>query len=196
MLDKPETDTRARIVAQAEEYFRLYGYQKTTVADIAKALKMSPANVYRFFDSKKAINEAVAEVLMGEVEAAAGAVAASSGPAGERLRAFLRGVSAMSAERYIGDRKMHEMVAVALDESWPIVNAHVERLHGMLLRIIVDGVESGEFDVPDPALAARCVHAAVIKFTHPQMIAECAAENLKPELDAMTDFLLRALRKR
>lgn len=196
MLDKPETDTRARIVAQAEEYFRLYGYQKTTVADIAKALKMSPANVYRFFDSKKAINEAVAEVLMGEVEAAAGAVAGSSGPAGERLRAFLRGVSAMSAERYIGDRKMHEMVAVALDESWPIVNAHVERLHGMLLRIIVDGVESGEFDVPDPALAARCVHAAVIKFTHPQMIAECAAENLKPELDAMTDFLLRALRKR
>ena len=27
-------------------------------ADIARALKMSPANVYRFFDSKKAINEA------------------------------------------------------------------------------------------------------------------------------------------
>jgi AcrR family transcriptional regulator len=196
MLDKPETDTRARIVAQAEEYFRLYGYQKTTVADIAKALKMSPANVYRFFDSKKAINEAVADVLMTEVEAAAGTIASSARPASERLREFLRAVSAMSAERYIGDRKMHEMVAVALEESWPIVHAHVDRLHAMLLRIVVDGVESGEFDVPDPSLAARCVHAAVIKYTHPQMIAECAAENLRPELDAMTDFLLRALRKR
>jgi AcrR family transcriptional regulator len=196
MLDKPETDTRARIVAQAEEYFRLYGYQKTTVADIAKALRMSPANVYRFFESKKAINEAVAEVLMGEVEAAAGAIASGSGPAADRLREFLKTVSATSAERYIGDRKMHEMVAVALEESWSIVHAHVERLHGMLYGIIADGVATGEFDVPDPALAARCVHAAVIKFTHPQMIAECAAENLKPELDAMTDFLLRALRKR
>ena len=31
---------------------------------------MSPANVYRFFKSKKAINEAVAERLMREVEGA------------------------------------------------------------------------------------------------------------------------------
>jgi len=29
---------------------------------------MSPANVYRFFDSKKAIHEGVARSLMGEVE--------------------------------------------------------------------------------------------------------------------------------
>jgi len=34
--------------------FREIGYQKTTVADIAKVLRMSPANVYiAFFDSKK-----------------------------------------------------------------------------------------------------------------------------------------------
>ena len=39
------------------------------MADIARTLKMSPANVYRFFDSKKAINEAVLERLIGEVEA-------------------------------------------------------------------------------------------------------------------------------
>jgi AcrR family transcriptional regulator len=34
------------------------GYQKTAVADIARELGMSPANVYRFFPSKSAINEA------------------------------------------------------------------------------------------------------------------------------------------
>jgi AcrR family transcriptional regulator len=66
LADRPETGTRSRIVATAERLFREIGYQKTTVADIAKSLKMSPANVYRFFDSKKAINEAVAERLMGE----------------------------------------------------------------------------------------------------------------------------------
>ena len=46
--------------AVAERLFREIGYQKTTVADIAKVLKMSPANVYRFFDSKKAIHQGVA----------------------------------------------------------------------------------------------------------------------------------------
>ena len=65
-----EADTRARILVVAEQLFREIGYQKTTVADIAKVLRMCPANVYRFFDSKKAINEGVARRLMGEVEEA------------------------------------------------------------------------------------------------------------------------------
>ncbi len=48
-----ETDTRERILVVAERLFRQIGYQKTTVGDIAKELRMSPANVYRFFESKK-----------------------------------------------------------------------------------------------------------------------------------------------
>ena len=63
-----EADTRERILVVAERLFREIGYQKTTVADIAKVLRMSPANVYRFFDSKKAIHEGVARGLMGGVE--------------------------------------------------------------------------------------------------------------------------------
>ena len=63
-----EPDTRERILVVAERLFRQIGYQKTTVADIAKELRMSPANVYRFFNSKKAIHEGVARSLMGEVE--------------------------------------------------------------------------------------------------------------------------------
>ena len=45
-----ESDTRERILVVAERLFRQIGYQKTTVADIAKELRMSPANVYRFFE--------------------------------------------------------------------------------------------------------------------------------------------------
>ena len=76
-----EHDTRDRILVVAERLFREIGYQKTTVADIAKVLRMSPANVYRFFDSKKAIHEGVARTLMGGVEDAAQAIAAKPGPA-------------------------------------------------------------------------------------------------------------------
>ena len=52
-----ESDTRERILVVAERMFREISYQKITVADIAKVLRMSLANVYRFFDSRKAINE-------------------------------------------------------------------------------------------------------------------------------------------
>jgi Bacterial regulatory proteins, tetR family len=48
---KPD-DTRARIMDTAEALFRRLGFAKTAVADIAAELKMSPANVYRFFPSR------------------------------------------------------------------------------------------------------------------------------------------------
>ena len=74
-MSHPERDTRQIIVDTAERFFRDIGYQKTTVADIAKSLRMSPANVYRFFDSKKSINEAVLERYMREQEAAIAKIA-------------------------------------------------------------------------------------------------------------------------
>ena len=85
-----ETDTRERILVVAERLFRQIGYQKTTVADIAKELRMSPANVYRFFDSKKAIHEGVARALMGEVEVEAQRIADRPAPAAPRLRELMK----------------------------------------------------------------------------------------------------------
>jgi AcrR family transcriptional regulator len=52
-----DRDTQKLIVEVAERLFRQYGFQKTTVADIARDLHMSPANVYRFFTAKSEINE-------------------------------------------------------------------------------------------------------------------------------------------
>src|SRR3982751_1889897 len=98
-----ETDTRERILVVAERLFRQIGYQKTTVADIAKELRMSPANVYRFFDSKKSIHEGVARGLMGEVETAAQTIAAGRGPAAQRLRELLSTIHRMNSERYVGN---------------------------------------------------------------------------------------------
>ncbi len=92
-----ETDTRERILVVAERLFREIGYQKTTVGDIAKAMHMSPANVYRFFDSKKAIHEGVARVLMGEVEVEAQRIADAPGPATARLRELIKTVHRMNS---------------------------------------------------------------------------------------------------
>ena len=52
VTDSTETDVRERVLVTAERLFREIGYQKTTVADIARVLRMSPANVYRFLTAK------------------------------------------------------------------------------------------------------------------------------------------------
>src|SRR5215510_14638580 len=146
-----ETDVRERILVVAERLFREIGYQKTTVADIAKALQMSPANVYRFFDSKKSINAGVARRLMGEVEQASQAIATSRGSAAGRLRKLLTTVHEMNSARYVGDSKMHDMCAVAMEQNWDVCKAHMEFITSLIADVIASGVASDEFHVPDAA---------------------------------------------
>ena len=97
VIDHTETDVRERILVTAERLFREIGYQKTTVADIAKALRMSPANVYRFFDSKKSINAGVARRLMGEVEQASQVIVRKPDRAAARLRELFETMHRMNS---------------------------------------------------------------------------------------------------
>ena len=190
-----ETDTRERILVVAERLFRQIGYQKTTVADIAKELRMSPANVYRFFDSKKAIHEGVARTLMGGVEEAAQAIASRHGPAATRLRELMTSIHRMNAERYVDDSKLHEMVEIAMEESWEVCVAHMERITETIGSVIAEGAASGEFEVADVRLTAMCACTAMMRFFHPQMIAQCANKP-GPSIDEMIDFVLAGLAPR
>ncbi len=185
--------TRCHILSIAERLFREIGYRKTTVADIAKSLRMSPANVYRFFESKKAINEAVAERIMAEMEAELAAIAGRDGSASERLADFVRALNRLAIGRLIDERRMHEMVECAMTESWEVVHRHIARVDEMLCRLVADGARSGEFRAADPMVAARCVHSAIIRFCHPALIVQCADEP-GPGLEDMVAFVLRGLR--
>jgi AcrR family transcriptional regulator len=195
VADNIEAGTRERILVVAERLFREIGYQKTTVADIAKVLRMSPANVYRFFDSKKAIHEGVARGLMGEVEDAAQAIASGPGPAAVRLRELMKTINRMNSERYVGNSKLHEMVEIAMQESWQVCVAHMELITGTIAGTIAEGVASGEFEVPDVPLAAMCSCTAMMRFFHPQMIAQCATKP-GPSLEQMIDFVIAGLAPR
>ena len=198
IAEHTETDTRERILVVAERLFRELGYLKTTVGDIAKALHMSPANVYRFFDSKKAIHEGVARVLMGEVEVAAQAILAKPGPATPRLRELLATIHRMNSERFVGDSKLHEMVEIAMEESWEVCVAHMQTVVEAIGGVIAQGAASGEFDVTDVPLAAMCTCQAMLGYFHPQMIAQAMNKPGKPhaEIDQMIDFMLAGLATR
>ncbi len=190
-----EPDTRERILVVAERLFREIGYQKTTVADIAKVLRMSPANVYRFFDSKKAIHEGVARTLMGGVEDAAQAIAGKPGPAALRLRELMTSIHRMNSERYVGDSKLHEMVAIAMEEDWEVCVAHIQLITETIGSVIAQGAASGEFEVADLEVAAKCACTGMIRFFHPQMIAQ-SINKPGPSIDQMIDFILAGLAPR
>ena len=86
---KDSDEARARILDAAEEQFRRVGYHRTSVADIAAELGMSPANIYRFFPSRDAINESICGRVVNEVVDMAFAIARTNAPAMEKLERLL-----------------------------------------------------------------------------------------------------------
>src|SRR5262249_26269692 len=100
---KPD-DTRARIMDMAEALFRRLGVSKTAGAANTAELKMSPANVYRFFPSKNAIVEAICQRCLGELEDRAWAVARSPGSAAERIERLALEIVAYHKENNLTDQ--------------------------------------------------------------------------------------------
>jgi hypothetical protein len=87
------------------------------------------------------------------------------------------------------------MVAIAMEESWDVCVPHMERVTETIGGVIAEGAASGEFEVHDVAEAAKCTCTAMMRFFHPQMIAQCA-DKPGPSLDQMIDFVLAGLAPR
>lgn len=188
--------TRAAITDAAERLFRTLGYQKTTVADIARELHMSPANVYRFFASKAAINQEICARILAGLDAAAWEVARGPGSPPERVRALFHLLQRETEDRFFKERRMYDMIAAALQENWPIVGAHIHEIDAAFRHIVDEGQAQGVFARLDGEDVVRFLHGACAIFTHPAMVEKCLAmdENLAAIAERTANFCLRALR--
>jgi AcrR family transcriptional regulator len=194
---KPE-DTRARIMETAEALFRRLGFAKTTVADIAAELRMSPANVYRFFPSKSAIVEAICKRCLSEVEEKAWAVARSKAPAAQRMERLILEILAYHKENLVTEKRVNELVLAAIEDSWDTIRAHKEVMRNVTEVILRDGVAAGEFEAVDPRETAELIMLSVVAFTHPLIVGQCLEEgqDLEAQARASVRFLLRAITPR
>ena len=188
------TDTRARILDTADRLFRHYGYDKTTVADLARELGMSPANVYRFFASKLEIVEAIAVRMFEERHRHNLTIVASGGTPAERLRRFLVENHRITVETLVGDRKVHDIVEVAMTEQWPAIETHLSQIADIIEALIREGVASGEFQAADPRRAAVCLRQSFVSMIHPTLIVQCSDDLERADADELADFIIRALR--
>ena len=191
---KPD-DTRARIMDTAEALFRRLGYAKTAVADIAGELKMSPANVYRFFSSKNAIIEAICQRCLGELEDRAWAVARSRGSAAERLEQLVLEILAYHRENHLTEQRVNDMVLAAIELSWGAIRAHKEHMRMVFEAVLREGIERGEFERVEPRETSRLMMISLVNFCHPVLVAQYLQDEGDLEADARATirFLLRAI---
>jgi len=141
---------REQIVDAAGEHFSRYGYAKTTVSDLAKSIGFSKAYIYKFFDSKEAIGEAIcSKTLTGIVATVEEAVAGARTPT-EKFRKMFKVLVATSVGLFFNDRKLYDIAAYAAGEQWPSCRAYNERIRQMLTEIVREGRERGEFERKTP----------------------------------------------
>jgi len=185
-------------VGVAEALFRRIGFAKTTVADIAVELAMSPANVYRFFPSKDAIVQAICRRCLAEVEEEAWRIARSRAPASERMERLILGILAYHKENLITEQRVNDMVLAAIEHSWELIRAHKETMGSVVELIVRDGIDAGEFEPVDPRQTAGLIMRSVVCFTHPLMLGQCIdeGEDVEAEARASVRFLLRAITPR
>src|SRR2546423_420190 len=193
---KPD-DTRARIIESAEALFRRLGFAKTTVADIAAELGMSPANVYRFFRSKNAIVEAICQRCLGALDGKAWEVARSRAPAAERIARLFVEIFNYHKDNLITEKRVHDIVLVAMENNWDAIGKHTEVIRTVIEVILRDGIASGEFDHVDPRETSILIKQSMIAFCHPLMVAERLREgDGEAEVRQSARFLVRAITPR
>ena len=188
-----EHERREQIVKAANEHFRRYGYNKTTVADLANAIGLSTAYIYKFFESKQAIGEAVCAASLGEIASDLRKIARQPKSAAERLRSVYQCVTRRSAELYFNERKLHEIVITACSEKWRPVREREDAMLELIRELVTEGREKGEFERKTPLEeTCRAILQTMEPFWHPRLLEE-HLDDLDERAAAMANLVLRSL---
>lgn len=143
-------EVRDQIVAAATNHFRLYGYEKTTVSDLAKAIGYSKAYIYKFFESKQAIGELICANCLHQIEMDVRAAINGAEHPPEKLRRMFKVVVEASLRLFFDDRKLYDIAASAAIERWAAVRIFEERIQSMLREVLRQGRESEDFERKTP----------------------------------------------
>ena len=196
MHGKAYDDQKAAVVQAAAVVIQQFGFEKTTMGDIAKALHMSKSSLYHYFTSKEDI---FLEVFKNEVaglrDGFLKAIEAAPTPE-EKIRAYFL--------------KRTEMYRLKLNQHMGFVEATTER-YDLLLRIhemfdeeeirilsgiLSQGVTEGRFSVRDIRTTSTAIVTAFRAFEYPFSTAMQSFSDTEKDLDCLLDVLFQGLLRR
>jgi AcrR family transcriptional regulator len=187
-------ETRDRILAAAMNRIKHYGYNKTTMAEIAADCDMSPGNIYRFFEAKIDIAEAMARNHYAEESASMAAVGRRKDwPVDKRLREMFLKHMRDNYQLFADNAKILEVAEVLTKERPLFMNELIAQERVGITALIEEGIESGLFADCPAEFTAEMIQSALVKFSMPQMISKLTLPKLEREFHGVMDLLLKGL---
>jgi len=188
-----EHDVREQIVTAAKEHFSRYGYEKTTVSDLAKAIGFSKAYIYKFFESKQVIGEMICSNCLKEMEAEIRLSVAGTDRPPEQLRRLFKAVVSTTLQLFAEDRKLYEIATSAATERWQAAIAYEQRIQQLLLDILEAGRASGDFERKTPLdEAGRSIFLTLRPYLNP-LLLQHSLEHAEEAPAQLSGLALRSL---
>ena len=189
-------ETQEAILQAAQALFIRYGPIKTSVADIARELGMSPANVYNFFPSRNAILETVGERHLTTLRQRVEREIARIADPWRKIEAMFLITARSIHERLENEKDILQLQALSYREKWQFVNNYHEFLLRKTGDILVDGIKSGRMKGDKPSLngltpetIARAVFDSLVVCYEPGRFLEAAAAEREGRVRAQLKLL-------
>ncbi|MDQ0470342.1 TetR/AcrR family transcriptional regulator [Labrys wisconsinensis] len=174
---------RARLLEAARRVFARLGYEAATVDDIAFEAGIGKPTIYRYFEGKEALFEAVFAQTLDDLEARLDAALAVPGPMAERLSRLVGEMVPTFRDHIVPMRDLSG------GETWKrrVFRPRRARIAARLAGVIAEGQAAGEARAVDPAVAARFLIGLVWSGTNSDLAGDAEITA------AIVDFAFRGL---
>lgn len=186
-------DVRDQILSAATEHFSRYGYEKTTVSDLAKSIGFSKAYIYKFFESKQAIGEMICANCLREIEDEVNTAINEAEYPAEKLRVLFKVIVEASLRLFSQERKLYEIAVSAASEKWDATIAYENRILKVLQNIIQEGRQAGDFERKTPIdEAVKAIYLVMRPYLHPLLLQHSISYNTDAPV-LLSSLVLRSL---
>ncbi|MGN7295332.1 TetR family transcriptional regulator [Rhizobium sp. SAFR-030] len=189
---KRAEDTKAEILATAERLFGERGVSGCSIAHIAQALSMSPANVFKHFHSKVALADEICERQIDRMMLRLEAFD-SDAPAPERLRIVVRRLMESHLASLEDSPYMLEMIFLLSGTELKSGHRYKEMLEQLFLDLVRHGIDAGIYRADDLQKTSRAVSGAFASVLHPVFLANTPLPDLLQRSDELVDLVNAAL---
>ncbi|MEN5424762.1 TetR/AcrR family transcriptional regulator [Stenotrophomonas pennii] len=188
-----EHDVRTQIIEAATAHFSHFGYDKTTVSDLAKAIGFSKAYIYKFFASKQAIGEVICANCLAQIESEVHEALQGVQAAPDRLRVLFTAIVDASLRLFLHDRRLYEIAVAAATDRWPSTQAYQSRIRGLVEEILKEGRDAGAFERRTPLdQTSRAVYQVLVPYLNPVTLPHLSGLHEEAPT-ALQELVLRSL---
>ncbi|MEM7467236.1 MAG: TetR/AcrR family transcriptional regulator [Pseudomonadota bacterium] len=189
----PEAELCSDIVEVALNRFLHYGYNKTTMAEIAEDIGMSAANLYRYFDNKQDIAAACCAKSMDESLARLASVSDTDAPLATQLERYVFTMIEYTHELASPESKIGELVAFITRERSEVVRKKLNVHYALITEMLKRSMEKGEIQCSSPVACAEQIYSALVVFDVPLFVGFYSKEEYKKRAAGLVKLLVHGL---